>query len=355
MSRDDLQQTYHHFQPVIDSLIKTGMEFHYFNEGFQKKDLTEMLKSEPDTTMPGNRSYWSLAADLDQSVAHAMPLYLFTNNLLRHFTGARPAVSRNLNWETYTPADALRQEGSGQEKRDSTVLRITIFSGTNTDDSRYLKAAIDAIREFSKMNIRLSVTSESNAIKEKQDWLFRLSDEPLPNEENNKNVLVYEKGRIMNNTSWIRIADDIAFSPVGLYKTIFAGNVENDSMTTIWQDGFGHPVLSLEKRKKTAYFHFYSRFNPDWNGLVWSNSFPEWLLALLKREEIKTAFRKSQDNRIIDSRQLLPVFTNDNGIVAPPVAARITDLSGFSWILVFLVFFIERLVSFHYYKRNRND
>ena len=355
MSPGDLRQTYHHFQPVIDSLLATGMEFHYFNEEFQKKDLSEILKSEPDTTMSEELSYWNLAADLDQTVDHAMPLYLFTDNLLQHFSGTKPTVSGNLKWQTYTPQEAFRQERSVPEKRDSTVLLITIFSGTNTDDSRYLKAAFDAIREFSKINIRLSVTNESSTIKEKQDWLFRLSDEPLPHEENNKNVLVYERGTMRNSTSWIRIADDMAFSPVELYKTIFTGNAENDSMTTIWQDGFGHPVLSLEKKKATAYFHFYSRFNPDWNGLVWSHSFPDLLLALLKREEIKTAFRTSQDKRIIDAKQLQPVFTNEKGIVARPVAARITDLAGFSWMLVFLLFFVERLVSFYYYKRNRND
>ena len=49
----------------------------------------------------------------------------------------------------------------------------------------------------------------------------------------------------------------------------------------IWRDGFGDPVLSLEKQEQSNLYHFYSRFDPAWSDLVWSDDFPKMLLKLI--------------------------------------------------------------------------
>lgn len=106
MEQGHLAETYARFKPVIDSLIEQKYEFHYFDEELKKADLQEALKSDSARTVSPH-SYWSLISLLDQQVPVAMPVYLFTSNGLKNFTGPRPQVSMKLAWNTYTPKDSL--------------------------------------------------------------------------------------------------------------------------------------------------------------------------------------------------------------------------------------------------------
>jgi hypothetical protein len=355
ISKENTQETYWHFKPFIDSLLKAGGEFHSFNKGFQKEDLMEIFKNKRDTMAAKPPSYWSLATALDETISHSIPIYLFTDNYLVHFTGTRPIVSPNLKWFTYTPKDTAIQQ-SFTDKKDSASLRITLFTGKNTGEARYLKAAIDAIQQFSKRSIQLSVTGNVAEMQRTQDWLFWLSDEPLTKEENNaKNIFTYEKGKVKSNLSWIRATNDISFAPVELYKSIVPANSLNDSYATIWQDGYGHPVLSTEKRNERSYYHFYSRFDPAWNELVWGSSFPGLIYSLLEKEEAKKTPINSSDKRVIDSKQLLPNFLKENEVKNQAASFKTIDLTDLFWLLVFLLFIVERLVSFQYYKQKTND
>jgi hypothetical protein len=213
---------------------------------------------------------------------------------------------------------------------------------------------MEAIKQFTKDTIQLTVTAHAVEIQEKQDWLFWLSEESLTMEKISNNILFYEQGSVNNHLSWIRAANSISFSPVALYKSIASPGLLNESSETIWQDGFGIPILSRTKRGKTGYYSLFSRFNPTWNELVWSSSFPELIYALIEKEKIRPAPMDTSDKRIIDRSQMLPVFTAANEMRQQQVLLKITDLTGLSWLLVFLLFFIERLVSFRYYTQQEN-
>ena len=50
----------------------------------------------------------------------------------------------------------------------------------------------------------------------------------------------------------------------------------------LWQTGYGQPMLT-SPNKSTFIFH--SRLQPKWNGLVWSEVFPQQVVKLLYPEQ----------------------------------------------------------------------
>ncbi|MEJ0102078.1 MAG: hypothetical protein WDO19_05730 [Bacteroidota bacterium] len=163
ISKQNINETYSHFRSIIDSLQNAGLEFHYFNEGVSKEKLEDALAKQPDTGVLKSTSYWSIAALLDETIPGTVPVYVFTDNYLEHFSGSRPALSRHLNWYTYTPPGTGIQKNN-LSNTDTASLNISIFADKYTNDARYLKAAVDAIRSFSKRNIKLSVVNNSKDI-----------------------------------------------------------------------------------------------------------------------------------------------------------------------------------------------
>jgi len=137
ISKKNLKETYSHFKPQIDSLYKSGFEFHYFNEGFAKEKLEDAL-AKPEDSVISLPSYWKLAESLDATMSSPIPVYIFTDNYLEHFSGNRPTLSFQPNWFTYTPQDVAAQTIA--ENKDTTTLNISIFTDKYNNDARYIKA-----------------------------------------------------------------------------------------------------------------------------------------------------------------------------------------------------------------------
>ena len=167
MSRQQLAPTYQHFKPIIDSLLQAGMEFHYFEEGFKIEKLAVALQQPADSNAE-QPSYRQLLAMLSQQADAAMPVWLFTDNWLRNFSGPRTAVALNLHWHTYTPAP----DNLSPATEDSSILHISIYSHQYNNDARYLKAALNAIQQFSGKKMVIQSTAVVNEIPARQDWLF---------------------------------------------------------------------------------------------------------------------------------------------------------------------------------------
>jgi len=114
----------------------------------------------------------------------------------------------------------------------------------------------------------------------------------------------------------------------------------------VWADGFGRPLLGLEETADGRRLHFFSHFDPAWNGLVWSAEFPQYLEELL--------FEKTSgdhDRRIIDTTQIIPgKGVRDSGGVAKDEVA--IDLAPAGWLLIWLVLLTERILAFK--KRSNN-
>jgi len=348
ISKKNLKETYSHFKPQIDSLYKSGFEFHYFNEGFAKEKLEDALAKKEDSAI-SLPSYWKLAESLDATIPSPIPVDIFTDNYLEHFSGNRPTLSFQPNWFTYTPPDVAAQTIA--ENKDTTTLNISIFTDKYNNDARYIKAAVDAIQSFSKRNIHSAVISNGKQISSKQDWIFWLSDLPFDENTDAKNIFYYNSGKQQNISSVINTGENVR-QPALLYKSITNTDSLKNEGKKIWEDGFGNPVLICTNRNTKNYYSFLTHFDPSWNELVWSDNFPAIIYNLLFRQ---TGASLSKDNdRLIDPKQLMPSYKPVTEMDANTQSFKRIDISGFFWLLVLALFFAERHVSFYNTKLKTN-
>ncbi len=156
--------------------------------------------------------------------------------------------------------------------------------------------------------------------------------------QNCDNLFSYETGKAKEISSWINDQNtSTSNQKIALYKSIVATNGN-----AIWHDGFGNPVLSSEKRGQTTQYNFYSRFDPSWNDLVWSDDFPKMLLGLIVGRPAKPG--AMHDRRAIDAKQLLPAANNEAHTSTGKIIER-TDLAFYCWILLVLIFITERWIA----------
>lgn len=402
IEKQSVQEAYNNFRSTVDSLNKAGYKFHYFNKGLQAEKFEDALKAGMDSTLEDEEiSYWVLLKQLNEEVPAELPVYLFTNNLLKRFKGTRPQLSMNLTWETYvsndsiagqlvkafkTNADSIRiiEANSGPEasfftteniptngngsynlsnssnktfltglnnktnsiEMDTASLNIAIYSDLFTNDAGYLRAAIDAIREYTECRINVSTVNSAEELTGRENWLFWLSEKPLPSKALPRWIFVYEKGKEERVTSWIRtIHYPISQEAITMSRRIAAPAV--NSFEVKWKDGFGNILLGLEKPGNNIY-HFYSRLNPEWNDLAWSTQFVKMIFDLI----IKHGNIKNVDKRKIDGSQLQPGLSKKTKAFDKEKFMETTDLAKLFWIMAFLFFCLERMLSF---KENKKD
>ena len=206
---------------------------------------------------------------------------------------------------------------------DTGALRIHIYADKKySNDSRYLVAALRALQQFTKRRVQVAVDVSAGekpagvaaigngggrAGAGRPDWVFWLSSQPVARGVAASNLLLYEPGREVAVDSWISGKEGEAVD----------GRINREVMGVnrqpIWQDGFGRPVLAMETVMDTItgvdppmrVFHFFSHFDPSWNGLVWSSSFPVLLQGLLSGSD--TAEDDQHDLRILDPGQVTPL------------------------------------------------
>jgi hypothetical protein len=153
-------------------------------------------------------------------------------------------------------------------------------------------------------------------------------------------ILATQTGKANEVNSWVNNSGAYVTkgkAKISLSKTISAKPVGN----TLWDRWFWQSrYLSLEQSAQTNIYHFYSRFNPGWNELVWSDEFPKWLLTLNSGDSRLDKY----DNRGISAEQLLPAHT-DNEKTVTGAQINYVDLSRYLWIILALAFFIERWLA----------
>jgi hypothetical protein len=394
--KENTRESYQKFKPEIDSLTKAGYEFRYFSKGFQRKKLNEILADSTGlkTDSINTASYWTLIQQLDGQISPSLPVYLFTPNRITHFNGEKPPVTLNLRWQTYTLADSTStwiaqawltnnndiQVMQGNSKPggtyytnytiqpgnqrnspfvvntdngkmtislknantvtvDTSIWRFAIYAEKNAADAGYVKAALQSIAQFTKHKAVIKQYTDAGQIPSHQNWIFWLSQKPASKQLNTNcdNLFTYETGKVRDVRSWI---DDQNRSLPGLkivlYKSVSA--TKNNGYG-IWNDGFGNPVLSFEKQQQTNIYHFYSRFDPSWGDLVWSDDFPKMLLMLIVGQPANQNIK--YDRRVVDIKQLLPALNNEAYTSNGKIIER-TDLTRYCWLLLVLIFIAER-------------
>jgi hypothetical protein len=376
--KQQFSQTYNHFKQAADSLLQAGYQLHHFDEGFKQVGITDALNTQPDTAgLPAN--YWHTIKLLNAQVDTTLPVYIFTGNRLVHFAGSRPGVSLNLQWYTYTNVDTPQPvlitayktftggvrvitanssadgiyntyaDTNSVVKADTAAMYITVYSGENAGDAKYVVSAIEAIKQFSKRDLKLIVTNNIAGVLPVQDWLFWLSEKPVPPDIAAKNIFRYVAGKAAGNTTWLTANDEYAANNGGvmLYKSFTGADTAGKLVQAIWQDAFGDTVLTKEEGK-TNVFQFYCRFSPAWGDLPWSGTFPQLLYKLIMPGD--TAAMPG-DNRMIDAKQLQPYMAVQNSI---KITKQPVDMQNICWLIIAAVFFAERVLVYFNKKARAN-
>lgn len=403
VEKQNRKETYRVFRSRIDSLLKAGYELHDFNPGFESvKDVPEALLSNgkaPDPPL----SYWTLLKDLDRRVGPDVAVWLFTPDRLARIHGTRPNLRLDLRWETYAadrPAEWIsgahllapgkiritrsRSDRDGTTHRtevipaagtadvgttftagkpavylknspagtlvaaDTAQTRITVYSDRPGEDQRYLRTALEAIRAYSARPIRIRYTTAAGDIPGDENWLFWLSGKPVPPGLNARNRFVYATGRADTRPSVILPNDGFTTGTERLPLLRRITRPPARGQESLWVDGFGDPVLAVKSGARGADYFFFSRFDPAWNGLVWSPEFPALLYGVLFSEP-DPAGRKD----LRRAPQLQPGARASGRSPERIVKAEARPLDKPFWLLLLLIFAVERVIS--YLKERRSD
>jgi len=398
--KEIFNETYLHFKKPIDSLNHAGFEFHFYNNGLPAANLNQLLTSKLKDSTASTSNYWNLLKQVNAKVPASIPVYLFTTNQLRHFTGTKPQVALNLHWQTFTPADSMTSwiekayftnnnsirivqgtskpsgtaysyynvQGDGANSPiqitvnngepfvnlknsksaavavDTSVNRIAIYTDNFTTDAAYPKAALQTVTEFTQHKSFIKTYNNAALINGKQNWVFWLSEKPVPQSiiAHTQNVFSYKTSKVNSVNSWIA-TEDMNGLPRGqehinLFKRVNASGNANE---ILWHDGFGQPLLSLQKTRNANFYQFYTRFNPSWSDLVWNDQFPKLMLQLLNNDHLVS---KSEDKRAIAPNQILPLKTTNKEAIADKFAKQV-NLSHYFWLALIVLLLAERWLS----------
>lgn len=369
-------RTYHACKPVIDSLLANNYELHLLQKGFPKFSLADSNQLANNTIQA--QAYWLLYQQLMATNASG---YVFTNRQLQHFTGTATAINKRFKWVSYSNKDTantwliqayatykdsvvvnigsstpsgttisnttvafkngvqggLQVQGqnisfaakpSDTIRIDTATQIMAIYTKEYTADAEYVKAALTAIKAFTKRKLQIVVTNNVADLPKQMDWLFWLSDSPVNTTSKVENMLAYQAGKPIVENTWLRHTD------IGITKVI-----SNHTDLPIWQDGRDNYLLTVNEQNPNNY-KLYTHFNPSWNDLVWHQQFPSLLAELLYKEPKMD----SQDKREIDANTLKPSIENDGALQKIPTT--ITDISQWIWLLAFVVLLAERWLSF---------
>ena len=111
----------------------------------------------------------------------------------------------------------------------------------------------------------------------------------------------------------------------------------------VWEDGFGKPLLDLEISNTLRLYHFYSRFNPEWNGLVWNEDFAKILVPLLI-PNVENSDSDLDDRRSAADSWIIPAKrAPKSGIVLKNTEKNLKDIF---WIGLMLLFLAERWLAY---------
>jgi hypothetical protein len=406
VEKDNFKETYSRFQKEIDSLDKAGYDLHLFEPGFKAagiEKLNDAVIAEDSTT--AKLSYWSLLRMLDQEIHAGLRAYIFTPNRLNRFKGERPEIVTKLNWKTYTPRDSIAsriestwfnndsiraiivqsepkgskkvpvtidpsnrntafevdiQDGntslsfknaSASEQKpvsiDTSTIRIAVYTDHFEKDAEYLKAAIKAIQKYTGRKIELSPV-KSGVINGAQNMIFWLSEKrpaesQIQNLRAGSSLFIYEKGKIEEVNSPIVLPEySLQKEVIALRKRILLAERSKNNYA-VWEDGCGKPLLDLEITNKAKLYHFYSRFNPEWNGLVWDEDFAKILVPLII-PKFRDQSSELYDRRSVAESWIIPAMAETKSGAAQKNTE--SDLKDVFWISLMLLFLCERWLSF---------
>ncbi|MBO9674761.1 MAG: BatA domain-containing protein [Sphingobacteriaceae bacterium] len=348
-------QVFKTHQKTIDSLLKKGYEMHDFNIDFKPLTLKDTLNNE--TKQVNTLNYSALFSAANQFLAPGAKVYFFANQRLNRFGNEIPTVNYALNWIPLKQSDTLSNwiatyAGKKYEAKsnpssttyqalnssDREPISIVIYENPGATDRKYLIAALKAIESFTGRKMII------NGAAEKANIGFWLSDSPVSADFSSSiasdgSLFQYENGKLVTSASFINLYGH----QIKLSKRTEA----NHDAEKIWTDGFGNAILTRDKTHNLNIFHFYSRFNPQWNELIWDGLFVKALMPIVIGDKDPHDFGfedNAADQRTVSIKQKAVIEANKTVSVTKTTQNK--PIGTVIWVAAFLIFGAERILSF---------
>jgi len=246
-------------------------------------------------------------------------------------------------------------------------LRVIIYQSDGyAPDARYLQAGLRAAAVGLPMPLALRTTTHLPDPAQAPDWLFWLTDTPLPvawRDAVRRGAHVWQEAAapgVADQASLVAEGPDEG--PVHLFRR---GEPKPGATAPVsfplWADGQGRAVLSRHSLGQGALYQLHTRLHPDWSDLADGPALPARLLALLQPDPtdatapIETVLDQAlaaHDQRALDPTQLHsstnPATASSNPAAASsaaPLAFRLTDLRPWLVLAAGLLFAFERLLA----------
>jgi len=310
-----LKTVYQTNKKTIDSLLEIHYEIHDFNVGFtplQLKDTSNIEKLDKET----NLNYTNLFNQLNHVIPAGSSVFAYQDLKQNNFGNTLPKTKFNIHWKFLNDADSVKSwitDFAGKKlKATSTPKQTTyeVLNNQNTatisvavydgggNDGKYLVAALNAIAGFSGRKILINTSARHNQIG------FWLSEKPVSEDFktsiiSNGMLFKYANGKVISTHSFINVDGE----KLPISKRIVSG-IHLDNILT---DGFGNSILSKEKADNINVLSFYSRFNPQWNELVWSEEFVKVLMPIVLQSDKPETFGfedNLNDQRTLQENQI---------------------------------------------------
>jgi len=231
-------------------------------------------------------------------------------------------------------------------------VRVLVYAPANAaPEARYLRAALQAAAVGLPAPLALSTTTTVPDPAAAPDWLFWLSDRPVPaawRAQVPRGLHLWQEATGgLPDTATLVTAASAADAPLRILRR---GRLALPaSSQPRWTDGRGRAVLAETRQGKGASYQLATRLTPPWSTLAESPALPALLLELLAdNPQLGTdSLLTAHDQRRLDPAQLpARAATRATGAaateVAPPAAYHLTDLRPWLVLLAALFFGLER-------------
>ena len=241
-------------------------------------------------------------------------------------------------------------------------LHVIIYATTGyAADARYLRAGLRAAAVGLPVPLALTSTAQIPSPMTPADWLFWLSDAPIPAEWRTQ---LLKGTKIWQQARGAGVADMATLATTGA-EAVAVAVFRRDNIAPLktaqplWTDSQGRPLLTRQAQGTGAIYQLHTRLDPAWSELGNDPALPARLLALLQpaptdgpssEETTLDQALATQDQRALDPTQLfngnaLPA----NKAIAPrsvlTPAFRVTDLRPWLVLAAGLLLLLERLLA----------
>ena len=232
------------------------------------------------------------------------------------------------------------------------ALRVVLYATAGyADEASYLRAALRAAEVGLAAPLALTVSATAPDTAVAADWLFWLSDSPVPaawRRRVPRGLRVWQEaaGPGVADTATLATAETAGAAPILLTRR---GRLPVPTGSQArWADGRGRPVLAELSQGQGINYQLTTRLNPAWSILADSPALPALLLDLLATnpqlgtDDLLTA----HDQRRLDPTQLpAPRAQSVTAAATQPAAYQLTDLRAWLVLAVALLFGLERWLA----------